>query len=202
MRLGEEFLRDKGLYLGDKGFKIIPHKVEFSEKSFIFYHYTYKNFLENIFAKDNGLYARRPVSCPNIPDEFCGCYMVEGFLEPLPKWLTDDFYFRNLGMELTKHFIGNVLLKIELPKDFDGLYVGDYAHVLECKYNKYRGTSPLGLGYDMSNSREASQAYVNSYVPAISYKCKHIAPVVQVICKGKGIAVPNEYLSICKIQPL
>lgn len=72
--------------------------------------------------------------------------------------------------------------------------MGDYAHVLECKYNKYRGTSPLGLGYDMSNGREASQAYVNSYVPAISYKCKHIAPVVQVICKGKGIAVPNEYL--------
>ncbi|ADK15308.1 hypothetical protein [Clostridium ljungdahlii] len=202
MNLGKEFLCKRELYLKDKGYKILPNQIKFHKNNIVFYHYTHSKFLHMIFSKNSGLYARRQVSCPNIPEEFNDCYLIEGFLDPLPKWLTEDYYFGNLGFEMVRRYIGNVLLRVELPMNFSGLYIADYAHILDCKHTNLRGTSPLDLGYDISNGHEATQAYVNSYIPVKKYEGKHMAPVIQIIRKEKGIAVPNKYLSVCKLQPI
>ncbi|WP_454054385.1 hypothetical protein [Clostridium sp. Marseille-Q7071] len=183
MRLSQLFINNRGLYLGDNGFKIQPNNVEFNKNCITFYHYTYVEYLDKIFSSGNGLFAHRRVSCPNIPQEFNDCYLIEGFLEPLSKWLTDDYYFSDLSFEMTKKHVGNILLKVELPRDFNGLYIADYAYVLEEKHKNLRGISPLGLEYDCSNGYEITQAYVNSYVPANEYNGKHIAPVMQVLRK-------------------
>jgi len=63
---------------------------------------------------------------------------VEGFLEPLPKWCKNNVYFGNLGMDLVQNYIGNVLLRVEVPFDFRNIYIADYAHILECMYSDSR----------------------------------------------------------------
>jgi hypothetical protein len=66
---------------------------------------------------------------------------------------------------MVRKYIGNILLRVELPSSFQGLFVADYAHVLEEKHFSARGSTPLNLGYDCSSGRETTQAYVNSYIP-------------------------------------
>jgi hypothetical protein len=204
VRVGERFLRNKGLYLGDHGYSPDVGTIHSSNEGIIrFYHYTREERLESIFDKDSGLFARLKVDvCPTPPEEFIGCFMVEGFLEPLPKWLTDSPYFGDLGIEMVRKYIGNVLLEINVPNEFMELYVADYAHNLEAKHFSIRGSMPLNLGYDCSTGKEVTQAYVNSYIPVQEYQNRHIAPVMQALRKGQGIAIPREYIGIASQQPL
>lgn len=127
------------------------------------------------------------------------CYLSEGFLEPFPKWLTDSPYFGDVGMEMVKRYIGNVLLRIEVPNDFPGLFVADYAHCLECKHLDLRGTAPLQLGYDCSTGHQVMQAYVHSYVEASEYERGHLAPLMQCVRKEQGIVIPNKYITISQV---
>ncbi|GIO95934.1 hypothetical protein J14TS5_10200 [Paenibacillus lautus] len=103
---------------------------------------------------------------------------------------------------MVKKYIGNVLLRIEVPYNCKGFFIADYAHVLEEKHLNERGAAPLNLGYDCSTGREITQAYVNSYVSANQYRNTHIAPVMQAIRKGQDIVIPVEYITIATEQPL
>ena len=202
MRPCEIFLKNRGVLLGEHGYEADPGQVEYASSGFVFYHYSRRERLDQIFAEDSGLWARLPVACPAPPPEFVGCHLVEGFLEPLPKWVVHSPYFGDLGIEMTKKYIGDVLLRIEVPRDFPGLYVADYAHVLECKHVSRRGRPALDLGYDCGTGHETTQAYVHSFIPAADYKEGHVAPVMQVVREGEGIAIPGEYVSISDVQPL
>ncbi|MFC5464140.1 hypothetical protein [Lederbergia graminis] len=199
-RLADELLLNRGVYLRDKGYKIDHHKIEYTQnRNFVFYHYTREERLDQVL--NDGLYAYRPVACPKPPEEFKDCYLVEGFLEPFPRWLKDHIYFGDLGMELVKQYVGNVLLRIEIPVEFANDYIADYAHILECKHLGMKGTSPLQLGYDCSTGYETTQGYVNSYIEVKDYKGGHIAPVVQFLRKHQGVTVPSKYINISEIQP-
>ena len=200
-RFADEFINNRGVLLRDKGFQTDKQEIEHTQNSnIVFYHYTREDHLEQVLS--NGLFAYRPVTCPKLPEDFVGFYLVEGFLEPLPKWLTESVYFGNLGIDMVREYIGNVLLRIEIPVDFQNVYIADYAHILECKHLDARGTSPLELGYKCNTGHETTQAYINSYVSIESYKGGHIAPVVQILRKDKGITVPSKYIKISNIQPL
>jgi hypothetical protein len=135
MRLAEIFLNSRGLSLGDYGFEPDPGSVERTNSGNIpFYHYTREDRLEQIISPNSGLLARLRVDvCSNPPEMFIGCFMVDGFLEPLPTWLTNSPYFGDLGIEMVKKHIGNVLLKIEVPSTYEGLFIADYSHILEAK---------------------------------------------------------------------
>jgi len=201
--LADRLLRERGLLLRDFGFRAAADVLSFDEKGqFVFYHYTHEDRLDAIFAPGSGLYAWRPVACPSPPAEFANAYLTEGFLSPLPEWLSHDSYFQDLGMHMVSRYVGAILLQVALPPDFPGLYVADFAHVLECKYAEQHGCGPLGLAYDCSNGQHSTQGYVNSFVPLASYRGGHVAPVVQATRKEAGIAIPNQYLSICSRQPL
>jgi hypothetical protein len=202
-RLVDELLANRGITLGEKGFQSDMRLIEsLPNGNFIFYHFTREDRLEKILSNENGLYSFRPVVCPKPPEEFEGRYLVEGFLEPLPKWLTKNLYFGNLGIKLVQKYIGNVLLRIEIPLDFPEVYIADYAHVLECKHFEENGNTPLGLGYRCQTGHDVLQAYVNSYIPIKDYRGGHIAPVVQLLRRDKGITVPKRYISISNVQPL
>ncbi|MFU1796478.1 hypothetical protein ACM1RC_21645 [Paenibacillus azoreducens] len=204
MRLGDIFLNSRGRSLSDYGYKPDPGGTELTHSGKIaFYHYTREDRVEQILSANGGLFAGRPVDvCPNPPEEFTGSFLAEGFLEPLPLWLTCSPYFGDLGIEMVKKYIGNVLLRIEVPYNYKGLFIADYAHVLEGKHLNERGSTPLNLGYDCSTGREVTQAYVNSYVSANQYKNNYIAPVMQAIRKGQGIVIPVEYITLATEQPL
>jgi hypothetical protein len=202
MRPCDVFLQERGELLGQHGYRPDSSLVERITSDFMFYHYTRPDRLEHIFAPGSGLFARRPVACPTPPPEFVDGYLVEGFLEPLPIWLTQSPYFGDLGFALLRDYIGDILLRIEVPHTFPGLYVADYAHLLECKHLTRRGRSPLGLGYTCVTGHESTQAYVHSYIPAHAYTGGHIAPVAQFVRKGPGIAVPAQYIQIADQQPL
>ncbi|MCR2804270.1 hypothetical protein [Paenibacillus soyae] len=195
---------NRGLCLYDFGYKPDPGHVELTDSgNVVFYHYTREEHLDKILAPNSGLFARRQVDvCPNPPQEFKGYFLSEGFLETLPLWLTDSPYFGDLGIEMVRKYIGNILLRVELPFSFQGLFVADYAHVLEEKYFSSRGSTPLNLGYNCSSGREITQAYVNSYIPAKKYNSAHIAPLMQVIRRGEGIVIPSEYIALVSEQPL
>lgn len=60
----------------------------------------------------------------------------------------------------------------------------------------------LALGYDCQTGHETTQAYVHSYVPSSQYVGGHIAPLVQVLRKGQGVAIPIANISISHHQPL
>ncbi|GBF75139.1 hypothetical protein PA598K_03524 [Paenibacillus sp. 598K] len=189
--------------LRDLGFRGAADVLSFDEKGhFVFYHYTHEERLDAIFATGSGLRAWRPVACPNPPTELAETFLVEGFLSPLPEWLSHDPYFQDLGMTMVRRYVGAILLQVALPPDFPGLYVADFAHILECKYAEQHGSGPLGLGYDCSNGQHPTQGYVHSYIPLASYRGGHVAPVVQAVRRKSGIAIPNQYLSICSRQPL
>jgi hypothetical protein len=116
--------------------------------------------------------------------------------------LTNCPYFGNLGIEMVKTYIGDVLLRIELPGNYKGLFVTDYAHMMEVKHFTRRGGLPLNLGYDCSTGREVTQAYVNSYLQANQYNKNHIAPIMQATRKGQGIVIPAEHITVAVEQPL
>lgn len=201
-RLADEFLTNRGITLGEKGFQSDMRRVEsLPNGNIVFYHYTREDRLEKILNNGTGLCSYRPVACPELPKKFEGCYLVEGFLEPLPSWLTENAYFGNLGFELTRKYIGNLLLRIEIPLDFPEVYIADYAHVLECKHFNEKGNSPLGMGYQCETGHEVTQAHVNSYIQVRDYKGGHIAPIVQVLRRGSGMTIPSRYISISDVQP-
>ncbi len=180
-----------------------PGQVERTEAGeFVFYHYTRPEQLEAIFAPGSGLYARLPVVYGERLDKFKGCYLVEGFLEPLPQWLTDSPYFGDLGLQMMRAYVGDVLLRIIVPPDFPGLYVVDLAHRFEGMHLQFRGKTVLNIGYDCHTGREMMLAELHSYVPMRAYQGGHVAPNVKATRRDMGIAVPNKYLSICNYQPL
>ncbi|MGE5673971.1 MAG: hypothetical protein ACM3XM_08780 [Mycobacterium leprae] len=198
MRPCDPFLQKPGALLADHGYAADPGLPEQVEGCVLFYHYTRPEYLHVILA--DGLYARRPVVWDR-PPEIVGGYLLEGFLEPQPKWLSASPYFGDLGLQMVKRYIGSTLLKVTVPLDYPGLYVADYAHVLECKHVAIRGVSALNLGYDCRDGREVTLADVNSYVPLATYKGGHVAPVVTVVRTGQGIAIPAEYISVAETAP-
>jgi hypothetical protein len=199
MRKCEPFIQQKGLYLGELSYKTDKTEVQYTDEgNLVFYHYTYKEHLNKIFKEDGGLYTYRSVACPKVPTYLQNHFLTEGFLSPIPNWFTNNEYYKNLGKELVQQFIGNIVLKIEVPKGFSSIYIADYAHVLECKSLNRNQCSSLKLGYDCSSGREVTQAYVNSYIPADVYKGGHIAPIVQITRENPGIVIPSKYISLYK----
>ncbi len=201
-RLGDLFLDNWRELLGDHGFTPDPGKVERTANGVAFYHYTRPEHLNAILAPDSGLRARRPVVYSELSDEFTGGYLVEGLLEPLPRWVTATPYFRNLGLEMLQAYVGNLLLRVEVPSDFPGLYVADYAHCLECKHVERRGQPALGLCYDCTTGHECEKAYLHSYVPLAEYRGGHLAPIVKAVRRGPGIVVPSRFITKAEYQPL
>lgn len=200
MRLGQTFLQTRKRTLKDLNYSTDKAKLNVStEGYFTFYHYTYEGNIPNIMAE--GLWARREVACPDPPEELIGCHLVEGFIDPLPAWLTESQYYNDLGYELTRKYIGDVLLEISLPMADFPIYIADYAHILECKMIEEEKGIGIGFEYDCSNGRECTQAYVNSYIDIHEYIDQHHAPIVQVVRLGEGIAIPSEFIEISKIQP-
>lgn len=67
MRLGDNFLNNKGLYLADYGFVPDEGCIQCTEDGMItFYHYTREERVEQIQAPNSGLFARLKVDvCPN-----------------------------------------------------------------------------------------------------------------------------------------
>lgn len=180
-----------------------PGLIEYTNNgNIVLYHYTYEDRLDQIFAENGGLLARLKVdNNPEPPEEFVGCYKVETFLEPLPKYFTSCPYFGNFGLEMVRKFIGNYLLRIELPTNYINVYIADYAHIFECKHQSIKGETRLNLGYNCNNGKEATQAFINSFIEFSQYGGVHIAPAAQLIQKGKGIIIPNEFISISSVQP-
>ena len=195
MRPCEIFLEKQGVFLAGTGYEPDPGQVEFTSEGIAFYHYSRENRVEEVLGESSGLWARM---------RYAHGYMVEGFLEPLPNWLVNCPYFGNLGIEMVKMYIGDLLLRIEVPRSFRGLYVADYAHQLECKQldHKHRSGGGLSLEYDCSSGREVTKAYVNSFVPVNQYRGGHVAPVMQAVSDVGGIAIPRKYITIPEIQPL
>lgn len=191
-----------GPLLDSRGYEPDPGRVEQTRDALVFYHYTRREAVEGIIAGGEGLLARRPVAGPSPPPQFIGTFLTEGFLDPLPRWLRHSPHFGDLGFALLRAYIGDVLLRIEISRDFPGLYVADYAHILECKHVEHRGRTALGLGYDCSTGHMSNQAYVESYVPAAEYRGGHLAPVVQVVRWGPGRAVPAPFIRVAADQPL
>jgi hypothetical protein len=196
MRPCERFMMTRGDLLANHGYTADPGKLERQGDQMIFYHYTRPEHVAAILKPGSGLYARRPVVWDRPPG-IIGGYLVEGFLEPVPRWLTASPYFGDLGIEMVRKYVGNVLLRVEVPITFPGIYVAEYAHILECKHIHRRGSPALGLGYDCSNGHEVTQADVNSYVPAREYTGGHVAHVITVTRCGPGIAVPAEDITVC-----
>ena len=199
MQLHKVFLRSRGQLLEDHGFEADPGRVELTSKGIVFYHYTRKQRIDDVISE--GLVARLPVVLP--PSELVGHHLVEALLEPLPQWTTESPYFGDLGFQMLRQYVGDVLLRIEVPRDFPGLYVADYAHVLEGMYFRRTGRPGLNLGYtDLETGKQVVRADANSYIPALLYKGGHVAPEMKVTREGQGIAVPPEYISVSEVQPL
>ncbi len=194
------FLHQKGQLLGHHGYVPDPDSVEQTTSSFVFYHLTYKERLDKVL--EEGLFARIPSLANDLTPEFEGCHMVEGFLSPLPFWLSESPYFGNLGYKMVRNALGNVLLRVEVPKAWNSLYISDWAHQMECKYYREKGTAPLNLGYDCRTGHNSVRAYANSFVKAEAYQGGHVAPIAHVLRRGQGIAVPSEHIQVASVQPL
>lgn len=200
IRLADELMNNRGVLLKDKGYQTDVQEIEYAKNgNLVFYHFTRHEKVEQVLK--NGLYAFRPVACPNPPKEFNENFLAEGFLEPVPKWLNNNYYYGDLGMEMVRKYIGDILLRMEIPVSFPSVYIADYAHILECKHLDAKGSSPLNLGYKCDTGFECTQGYVNSYVPVQSYQGGHIAPIVQFLRKGEGITIPSNDIEVAEIQP-
>lgn len=199
--VGRAFLDNRYKTLDELGYKTDVEPMMIESGQYTFFHYTHEKYVEEILTENSGLYARRPVACPDPPAEFRDAFLVEGFLQPLPCWLSRNEYFGSLGLELVMKYIGDLLLEITVPIHFPGLYIADYAHIMECKLGSNPTARGLGLGYDCTNGKECTQSFVNSYLPISHYNGQHIAPVVQVIRKGKGLVIPREYIRVSGVQP-
>lgn len=200
MRVCETFLQNRGVLLGDHGYRGDPATVEKSPAGgTVFYHYTHRNKLEEI-AESGGLRARLPVLATDLTPEFEGCHFVEGLLNSYPNWFSGSC-FGDLPLEMVRNVVGDYLLRVEVPCDFPGLYVIDHAHGFECKHVTRRGSPVLDIGYDCRTGHEVVRATVHSLIPAADYRGGHIAPGMQAIRKGKGIAIPQSYISVSESQP-
>ena len=193
-------MRQRGVLLADHGFIPDPGRIELTDSTVVFYHYTRDERAERVLEARSGLWARLPVVLAPLGLE--GHYLVEGLLEPLPLWMTGSPYFGDLGFEMLREFVGDLLLRVEVPRDFPGLYVADYAHALEGKHVSRRGRPALDLGYDTSTGREMVRSETNSYVPAAQYRGGHLAPSLKVTRRGEGLAVPAKYIAVSDVQPL
>ena len=189
-----------GCLLADHGFTPDPGRIEVTDSTVVFYHYTRDERAERVLEAGGGLWARLPVVL--APPDLEGHYLVEGLLEPLPLWMTGSPYFGDLGYEMLREFVGDLLLRVELPRDFPGLYVADYAHVLERKHVSRRGRPALDLGYYTSTGREMCRSEASSYIPAAQYRGGHLAPSVKMTRRGEGLAVPANYIAVSDVQPL
>ena len=116
--------------------------------------------------------------------------------------MTDSPYFGDLGVEMLREYVGDILLRIEVPVDFPGLYVADYAHMLECKHIQRRGRPMIDLGYDCATGKEDTKSDANSYVPAIQYRGGHVAPEMKATRQGQGVTLAAKYISVSDVQPL
>ena len=196
------FLQSRGCLLGDRGFFADPGYARYTpNNNVLLYHYTHQKHLDRVLS--SGLRAQIPVVMADDILNLRGRYLVEAFLEPLPQWITNSPYFGNLGLELMKAHVGNILLQITLPNSFlNELYVADAAHNFECKHQTKRGSSALKLGYDCQTGREVCLAETNSYIPLTNYSGGHVAPNAKITRHGAGIAVSPQYISVCDVQPL
>ncbi len=116
--------------------------------------------------------------------------------------MTESPFFGDIGFKMLGESVGDLLLRVEVPRNFPGLYVADFAHVLEAKHVRRRGWPALDLGYDTSTGREVTRSDANSFVPAIEYRGGHLAPIVKATRRGTGIAVPARYIAVSDVQPL
>ncbi len=201
MRQCDVFLQKRGCLLRDLGYESDQGQLEQTASSIIFYHYTNQERLDEIWSS-GGLWARLRVLPSELTPEFVNYYLIEGILEPLPKWFCDGPYFGDLPLEMMREYVGDYLLRIEVPLDFPGLYVVDHAHPFECKHFNRRGSYALHLGYDCRTGHEVVRAFTHSYIPVSEYNGGHIAPGVQTIRKGEGIAIPKKFISESEYQPL
>lgn len=182
MRKCDIFLNERGHLLGEHGFISDAGRVERTiNGNIVFYHYSHQENLEKIFSPNNGLWARLNVVHCDIALEFVGSYLVEALLEPLPIWVNCSPYFGDLGLEMMKAYVGNILLRIEVPPDFPNLYVADTTHNFECKHLERRERVALDLDYDCRTGHESCKAEINSYIPLLQYNGGHVAPNIKVI---------------------
>ncbi len=188
------------MLLGDHGFAPDPGRLEATDSTIVFYHYTREERVEKVLETGSGLWARLPVVSP--APELEESHFAEGLLEPLPLWLTESPYFGDLGFEMLKKYAGDLLLRVEAPRDFPGLYVADFGHMLELKHLSRRGRLVLHVGYDTTTGKEVVRSHTNSYVPAAEYRGGHLAPEVKATRLGQGLVVPAEYIEVCDVQPL
>lgn len=202
IRLADIFLNQRGARLGDYGFEADPAQVErTAEGGFVFYHYTREDRLDQIAAA-RGLHARLLVVSAEHISELAGRYLIEGLLQPLPASLSNNRYFGDLVLEMMRQYVGSLLLRISVPRDFDGLCVAEMAHNIESKYFDKYGHTALNLGYNLENGREVTRAEANSYVPLSEYRGGYILPNVKATRMGEGIVIPIEYVGVCEVQPL
>ena len=194
------FLHQKGQLLGHHGYVPDPDSIEQTMSSFVFYHYTHQERLAQVLKE--GLSARIPFLTNDLTPEFEGYHMVEGFLSPLPVWLCESIYFGDFGYKMVCRALGDVLLRVEVPKARGNLYVSDFAHSLECLYFEKQGMAPLNLGYDCRDGRNSVRAYANSFIKAELYQGGHVAPIAHVLRRGQGTAVPSEHIHVATTQPL
>src|SRR3954453_22019217 len=131
-RLAYIFLNTWGQLLGDHGFAPDPGSVERTAHAVVIYHYTRPEHVEAILAPDSGLRARIWGDYSELSSDLAEGDLAEGFLEPLPRWLAASPYFGDLGREMMRAYVGNILLRLEVPAGFPNLYVADNAHNLEC----------------------------------------------------------------------
>jgi hypothetical protein len=111
-------------------------------------------------------------------------------------------YFGDFALVMLRRYVGDTLLRIQVPADFPGLYVADMAHNFECKYQDERGVAPLGLGYDCRTYKQVMRVELNSYVAMKEYVGGHVLPNVKATRKGEGIVIPSDYISVNPLQPL
>lgn len=201
-RKGEVFLRNRGLYLGDHGFEPDPGRVGYADEEVVFYHYTRQEHLDSIFAAGGGLRARVAMVPTDLTPEFVGIYCVNGFLEPVPRWLANCPHFGDFCLELFKRVAGDLLIEVRVPANWPGLYVVDNAHWIEGYHIKQRGDARLKLGYVTATGRESARATTHSTVPLRDYHGGHVCPNIQATRRGEGIAIPSVYLRIADEQPL
>ena len=165
--------RDAGL-IADSGLpQIFSDYIEF-------YHFTHESLIPQIKAE--GLRAFRSRNCRDMPEEFKGKYVLEGFLENSPNWLANSPYFNDMGLRLVTEHIGKIPLKVRLPVSFKSkCYVADYAHMMDIRHFHECGNFSLGFEYSRKNPNDIHLAYLNSYIEIDKYNGGHICPVFQVL---------------------
>lgn len=167
----------------------------------IVFHYARADRVASILAPGEGLRAMRRADWSSLVAESAAPHIAEAFLEPVPEWLHRSPYFGDLGWNLMRRYIGNVLLELRISAEQPELFVADYAHALECKHVNQRGGPALDLGYDCRTGHQAVRAGLRSYVPLDRYGGGHVAPTVALVRQGPGIVVPTQAIRVARVQP-